>query len=223
MLRLFLVAVVAFPLAACNKKDDTPAVAAIRSTVAAELPGITFGVAGQVVRGDRRAVIVWPAFDDGEPVGDDIVAFVLSEGGDGWSVVERNVALSQGSEKDALARALGGSDGHTVVRECGVAASDLAEHLARNTKAFAEARVRNDADAAVQAYEQMTHGFAWNHVAQSDMVPELLLLEAPRSWYCGAKGCTLEIEHDGRRRAQTFALGECDGKAVVGEPLGPQP
>ena len=211
----------------CKKKEPAPAEAAVeadeillRASAAEQLGSASFAVVGEISRGERRAILVWPGMaEGGEPAS--ALALVFEAQGDGWTPVADRIDLrAQGMA--AIVETLGSGE-HRVVRECGLAPDELAMHLQTHGKAFTEALDSSDSKAAVIAYEQMARAFAWEHVAGRSMLLDLLLTPAPKTWYCGAKGCTVESTWEGRRRMQTFGHEDCGEGTVVGPVLAAQP
>jgi hypothetical protein len=219
--------VVASAVTGCKKKEPAAAQAAVesnelvlRAALSERLGASSFAVVGEVERGDRRAIIVWPGLGKGgEPAAPAAHVFRAEEGE--WKPVGDPIDLRiQGS--GPLAEALGSGE-QRVARDCGLPEDELAAHLQMHGKAFAEALDAGDSKAAISAYEQLARAFAWEHVATSTLLLDLLLTPAPKSWYCGAKGCTVESAWESRRRLQTFGHAECGGGKVVGDVLATQP
>jgi hypothetical protein len=193
----------------------------VRPLVAEKLASSSFAVVGEVVSGDRRAMIAWPGLVDGKP--SPMVAFAFAHEGESWSPIGERLDLPSRGGDQVLSGALGGDDDQRIVRDCGLPPEKLAAHLKEHGSRFAAALEGGDSDAAVSAFEQMARAFDWEHVATSSMLLDLLLSEAPKTWYCGPKGCTVESDWDGRRRMQTFANADCGEGQVVGRALAPEP
>lgn len=195
----------------------------LRERVASELTGIVFGVAGEAVRGDRRAIIVWPALRDGQPLDDDMAAYVYRREGTGWTLVQGNVAINRAGGREELARHLGGEPAF-IARPCGLPEGEMAGHLEKWARAWKDAVDGSRPAEAIAAYEQFARAFAWDQVAFDDLVPELLLGIFRRSrWYCATKGCTAEVDLGGRHQATTFAFESCGTGKVLGKVLPAQP
>jgi hypothetical protein len=207
------------PVAAQESAEDGES--PLRALVAETLAPASFAVVGDVVRGDRRAIVVWPGMEDGEP--SSLVAFAFARAGGKWSPVSDRLALPKRGGAQVLSDALGGADEQRILRDCGLADDALAAHLQQHAKAFSEAVAASDTSAASAAYEQMARAFAWQHVATSSLLLDLLLTPAPKTWYCGPKGCTLETDWEGRRRLQTFTLEVCGEGKVIGEAIAAEP
>jgi hypothetical protein len=217
--------VVASAVTGCKKKEPAAQASVesselvLRAALSERLGASSFAVVGEVARGDRRAIIVWPGLAEGQPAAPAAHVFTTSDGE--WKPVGDPIYLrTQGSE--ALAEALGSGE-QRVARDCGLPEDELAAHLQMHGKAFAEALDAGDSKAAISAYEQLARAFAWEHVASSTLLLDLLLTPAPKSWYCGEKGCTVESSWESRRRLQTFGHAECGGGKVVGDVLATQP
>jgi hypothetical protein len=213
---------------ACKKKappadagDDAATSSPLRARVAEALAPSSFAVLGDVVRGQRRAVVVWPGLSEGEASAP--MAFVFTQDGEQWNPVDDPIDLPKSGGAEILSEALGGADGQRIVRECGLPADALAEHLQQHGKRFEEALAQGDSNAASSAYEEMARAFAWQHVGTSALLLDLLLNPAPKSWFCGPKGCTVETSLEDRRRMQSFAHDDCGDGKVVGDALATQP
>jgi hypothetical protein len=217
--------VVASAVTGCKKKEPAAAQAAVesnelvlRAALSERLGASSFAVVGEVARGDGRAIIVWPGLaEGGEPAAPVAHVFTQEEGA--WKPVGDPIDLRAKGNRP-LAEP---GSGERVVRDCGLPEDELAAHLQMHGKAFAAALEAGDSSAAVSAYEQMARAFAWEHVATSTLLLDLLLTPAPKSWYCGEKGCTVESSFESRRRLQTFGHAECGGGKVVGDVLATQP
>jgi hypothetical protein len=213
-------------VSACKKKapadaGDDVATSPLRSRVAEALAPSSFALIGEVERRDRRAVVVWPGLSGGEAA--PLVAFVFTQEKGEWETIGDPIELPKRGGAEVLAEALGGADDQRIARECGLPPDKLAKHLQQHRKRFEEALAQGDSNAATSSYEQMARAFAWQHVGTGSLLLDLLLGEAPKSWFCGPKGCTVETTLDDRRRMQTFALDDCADGKVVGDALATQP
>jgi hypothetical protein len=152
----------------------------LRESVALALqqkhPGALAGLVAEVARAERRAAILWPAFADGKPLDDDVVAWVFSrQGASGWGLVAEVGPLRGEQASGRLAEALGGADGQRVVRPCGVPREELSAYLHTWGQAFASAQAAGRLEEAVSAYEKLSQAFAFPLVAFDDALPEMLL------------------------------------------------
>jgi len=174
------------PAALATASPVAPATLPLRTEVARQLPGIKFGLVAVLERGDRRAAVTWPAIRDGKIFDDDIIGWVFVRDGAGW-LPDNVVGLSHGHGREQLENALGGAPEHIISR-CGIGTKELAAHLARWPRAFADARARGDDDAAIHAYEELARAFSLEAAAYDDMLPEMLIASAegkPQiSWTC---------------------------------------
>jgi hypothetical protein len=168
-----------------------PTTLPLRTEVARELATIKFGMVAVLERGDRRAVVVWPAIRDGKILDDDIVAWVYVRDGAGWRREKRDLGLSHGRGREKVEQALGGAPEHIISR-CGLGKNELAAHLERWPRAFADARARA-ADDEAQGKLQM-------------------------SWTCDESACQAQATSAKGPETASFALQPCGDGWVLSPP-----
>lgn len=192
-------------------------------------------VAAEVVRGDLRLAIAWPAFRaDGSFLDNDVVAYPFRRVGGAWA--QHAQRARQLRDAMSIADLLGGTD-WTIVRECGAPVGDLPTVIPRLASAFDDAHRAKDLDGALLAYVRLTRAFSFDEVAYTHHITSYLIQRrlVGSTWTCDEadKSCTVdlvettydEIEKDGSVRTRTskaahgkFALEECGGGKVVGAP-----
>jgi len=132
-------------------------------------------------RGDRHAVVAWPAINSaGRLVDATVVGICLEENGDGeleecgrrWVV--RNAATSRA----ATAEALGGTDYQVMSRSSGVALDDLGPRLASLGTQFSRAVAARNSAGARQAAMSVTRLLPLDRVAYENGVARLLYAAA---------------------------------------------
>jgi len=191
----------------------------LRDEVARALPRIKFGLVAVLERGDKRAAVAWPAIRDGKILDDDIIGFVFVKDGASWRRERDDVGLSHSHGREKMEQALGGAPEHIISR-CGLAKKDLAAHLERWPRAFADARARGDDDEAIHAYEELARAFPLEVVAYDDMVPEMLIHTAEGKvqigWTCDETACQAKFTSAKGTETGTSALQRCgDGWVVL--------
>jgi hypothetical protein len=206
------------PAALATASPVAPATLPLRTEVARQLPGIKFGLVAVLERGDRRAAVTWPAIRDGKIFDDDIIGWVFVRDGAGW-LPDNVVGLSHGHGREQLENALGGAPEHIISR-CGIGTKELAAHLARWPRAFADARARGDDDAAIHAYEELARAFSLEAAAYDDMLPEMLIASAegkPQiSWTCDERACQAQVTSAKGPDTASFPLQRCgDGWVLL--------
>jgi hypothetical protein len=198
-----------------------PTTLPLRTEVARELATIKFGMVAVLERGDRRAVVVWPAIRDGKILDDDIVAWVYVRDGAGWRREKRDLGLSHGRGREKVEQALGGAPEHIISR-CGLGKNELAAHLERWPRAFADARARAADDEAINAYEELVRAFSLEAAAYSDMLPEILIAGAQgklqMSWTCDESACQAQATSAKGPETASFALQPCGDGWVLSPP-----
>ncbi len=196
---------------------------AVRSVMEKKMPGVAFGMVAEVVRADRRAAIVWPAVKDGKILDDDIVAFVFErEGEDRWELIAETGKLTGRDAASRLSEALGGADDQRVVRACGVGRDRLQAHLNEHGKAFRQGLAGGKADAAVEAYEEMTRAFSFSLAAYTEDIPEMLVnkeFETPWKIDTARKGnrVPFEVQAGDKTLKGELDLRPCGGGLVIGK------
>jgi hypothetical protein len=216
-------------LVSCHHVGGSPASPAaappalpLRDEVARELPRIKFGLLAVLERGDRRAVVTWPAIRDGKILDDDIIGWVYVRDGAGWRLENGNIGLSHGHGREAIEKALGGAPEHIISR-CGLGQKELAAHLERWPRAFAEARARGDDDEAIHANEEWARAFSLEAAAYDDMLPEMLIGSAEKklqmSWTCDETACQGRVTSTKGPETASFPLQRCgDGWVLLPPP-----
>jgi len=191
----------------------------LRDEVARALPRTKFGLVAVLERGDKRAAVTWPAIRDGKILDDDIIGFVFVKDGAGWRREKDDVGLSHKQGREQMEQALGGAPEHVISR-CGLQKKDLAAHLERWPRVFADARARGDDDEAIHAYEELARAFPLEVVAYDDMVPEILIHSTEGkvqiTWTCDDSACQAKFTSAKGTETGTSALQKCgDGWVVL--------
>ena len=155
--------------------EDLEELALLRDAVQAHLKAQPFGLAGGVLRDNRRAALVWTGLKPGtrEPRG--IAALIFEQEGSGAYGFQREVtdlARPDGSER--LSGALGGADKQRLVRACGVPRDRLAALLGEQGRAFDERLAAGKGQEAMAAYEELTRAFSFRLNVYQDLVPRML-------------------------------------------------
>jgi hypothetical protein len=198
-----------------------PAALPLRSEVARELPGISFGLVAVLERGDRSAAVTWPAIRGGKILDDDIIAWVYARDGAGWRLEQGNLGLSHAHGREKIEQALGGAPEHVISR-CGLGKTELATHLERWPRAFAGARARGDDAEAIHAYEEWARAFSLEAAAYDDMLPEMLIASAQGelqiSWSCDESACQARVTSSKGPETASFALQRCGDGWVLSPP-----
>jgi hypothetical protein len=206
---------------------------ALREAAAAEVekiaPGTAFGVVAEVVRENRRAIIVWPAIRAGKIIDDDRVAFVFARQGDGpWVLQAGNLLVSAQDGPEKLSAARGGADQQRLIRPCGVPRAELAAYLRAQGCAFRDALRAGEAGRAMEAYEKLTRAFSFPMAAYSDLLPKWLsqgrlcepaLVLDPA---CSGASCRFTLGEGETAEPGSAALQACGSGEVIAE-LGKSP
>lgn len=121
----------------------------VRALVPADWTAV---VLGQVSRGDRVVVVLWPAFRGRDLADDDVVGFSFAKSGEAWTAGDGNVLLSGTDGRGKLAGLLGGADGWTVRRACGADLDALGPAIQTRARAFVDAVDARQPKAAAQAF-----------------------------------------------------------------------
>ena len=128
-------------------------------------------------RGDRHAVVAWPAINSaGELVDATVVGICLEETEDGGleECGRRWVVREQASSRAAMVEALGGTDYQVVGRSSGMALDDLGPRLANLGTRFSDAISNGNRSGASQAAVAATRLLPLNRVAYENGVARLL-------------------------------------------------
>ena len=142
--------------------------------VRARLPESEFALIARASLGDRQAVIIWPAFNDGKLQSAEIVALAFQRQGLRWLPIGERVTLSQSDGRRELAALLGGQN-FSLQRNCGRDLDGLRDGIQSDLKAFAQAHKRGDPAAALEAYTHYAASFAFDAIALDNRATEWLL------------------------------------------------
>lgn len=128
-------------------------------------------------RGDRHAVVAWPAINSaGELVDATVVGICLEETEDGGleECGRRWVVREQAASRAAMVEALGGSDYQVVGRSSGMALDDIGPRLASLGTEFSNAVSNGNRSGASRAAVAATRLLPLNRVAYENGVARLL-------------------------------------------------
>ncbi len=204
------------------RTSDLPEVP--RPTIASRFPTADVAIVARVSRNDRQATIVWPAFREGAPAGDAVLAVAFRRQGMRWLPIGEVVTLRQSDGRREMEALLGGEQ--TIVeRPCGVARDTLVQGIRAGMVALGDAARRGESDATIQAYEALAPHFAFDALAFDALTGEWIL--------SALRGEPLPIELDageGDWFDYTLPRGEeiergrmplvrCDGGWALGAPL----
>lgn len=132
-------------------------------------------------RGDRHAVVAWPAINSaGDLVDATVVGICLQETADGEleECSRRWVVRDQAASRAAMVDALGGSDYQVVGRSSGMALDDLGPRLASLGTQFSSAIANGNRSGATQAAVAATRLLPLNRVAYENGIARLLYAAA---------------------------------------------
>lgn len=147
--------------------------AAIATVLEAMRPGTTFAEVAEIVRGERRAAILWPAKGavlEGAPIA---LVFEKKPLGKDWEKIGEIGSLRESGAPLRLSEALGGTDAQRVVRSCGVERDQIGSFVETHGTALEQHLLKGELPEAMAAFEQLSRAFAFSALAYGSLFSEL--------------------------------------------------